>query len=161
MPPMGSHQETTIVPFTPQQMFDLVADVEDYPRFIPWIEALRVRNRDVEDGTGSLTADMVVKYKMFRESFRSEVTLDREAGTINVAYVKGPLKSLINEWRFEPHEEGCRIDFCIEFEFRNILMQTLATQLIDKAFMRLSGAFIDEAHRRFTPVIIEKRQETS
>lgn len=158
---MGSHQETTLVPFTPEEMFDLVADVEDYPRFIPWIEALRVRDSDIVHGTGQLTADMVVKYKMFRESFRSEVTLDRPTGTIDVSYVRGPLKTLNNHWRFRPHETGCLIDFSIDFEFRNILMQTLANQLIDKAFMRLSGAFIEEAHQRYTPKIIEKRQETS
>ncbi|MEM9234918.1 MAG: type II toxin-antitoxin system RatA family toxin [Pseudomonadota bacterium] len=157
---MGSHRDRTIVPFTPHQMFDLVADVEDYPRFIPWIEALRVRKREGTPAQGELTADMVVKYKMFRESFRSEVNLDREAGTIDVTYVRGPLKSLTNNWGFEDHPEGCLIDFCIDFEFRNILMQTLANQLIDKAFMRLSGAFIDEAHRRH-PKIIEKRHETS
>lgn len=158
---MGSHHERTLVPFTPEQMFDLVADVEDYPRFIPWIEALRIRDRQGDAEKGTLTADMVVKYKMFRETFRSRVTLDREAGTINVDYIRGPLKSLTNHWRFEDHANGCEIDFCIEFEFKNFLMQTLATQLIDKAFRRLSGAFVDEAHRRYPQNIIEKRQEPS
>ncbi len=156
---MGKHQERTLVPFEPMEMFDLVADVEDYPRFIPWIEALRVRERHVTDGQGQLTADMVVGYKMFRESFRSVVDLNRSASRIDVAYVRGPLKSLTNHWAFEPAPEGCMIDFCIEFEFKNILMQTVANQLIDKAFKRLSGAFIDEAHRRYRPKIIEKRQE--
>lgn len=158
---MSSHHDRTIVPFTPEQMFDLVAAVEEYPDFIPWIEALRVRSRSGTPEKGALVADMVVKYKMFRESFRSNVSLDREAGTIDVDYVRGPLKSLVNRWRFEPHEEGCVVDFCIEFEFRNFLMQTLANQLIDKAFMRLSGAFIEEAHRRYPKKHIEKRQEIS
>ena len=158
---MGSHHDTTIVPFTPEQMFDLVADVEDYPHFIPWIEALRIRKQDGTSEAGSLTADMVVKYKMFRESFRSEVSLDRENGRIDVAYIRGPLKTLTNQWRFEGVPEGCQVDFKIDFEFRNILMQVAANQLIDKAFMKLSGAFVDEAHRRYQPKIIEKRQETS
>lgn len=154
---MGHHHERTRVPFRPDQMFDLVAGVEDYPRFIPWIEALRVRSRKGTQDEGMLTADMVVGYKMFRESFRSEVSLDRANNTIDVRYVQGPLKTLTNNWRFEPHEAGCMIDFCIDFEFKNFLMQTLANQLIDKAFKRLSGAFIDEAHRRYTPIIVEKQ----
>ena len=152
---MGAHHERTKVPFQPQQMFDLVAAVEDYPKFIPWIEALRVR---AGQGTNELTADMVVGYKMFRESFRSQVTLDRDAGVIDVRYVKGPLKTLTNKWGFEPDPAGCVVDFAITFEFRNRLMQAVANQLIDKAFMRLSGAFIAEAHRRYQPVIIEKQQ---
>lgn len=158
---MGQHHERIIVPFTPHQMFDLVAAVEDYPDFIPWIEALRVRQREGTPELGSLTADMIVKYSMFRETFRSEVALDRPSGTIDVNYVRGPLKSLTNAWRFEAHEEGCQIDFRIAFEFKNILMQTLANQLIDKAFKRLSSAFIDEAHRRYPQKIIEKQQGSS
>lgn len=158
---MRTHQEKSLVPFTPAQMFDLVADVTTYPHFIPWIEALRVREDNIVAGHGLLTADMIVKYKLFRETFRSEVTFDRTAKSIDVAYVRGPLKSLTNHWQFVEAREGCLIDFRISFEFRNILMQTLANQLIDKVFMRLSGAFIDEAHRRYTPIHIEKRQETS
>jgi coenzyme Q-binding protein COQ10 len=157
---MGQHSERTFVPFTPEQMFDLVADVDDYPRFIPWIEAIRIRDDQVTDGVGQLTADMVVGWRMFRESFRSEVKLDRAAGTIDVHYIRGPLKRLTNDWVFEPAPGGCIVDFCIDFEFKNVLMQTLATQFIDKAFKRLSGAFIEEAHRRYEP-IIEKRHETS
>lgn len=153
---MGHHHERTHVPFLPAQMFDLVAQVEDYPDFIPWIEALRVRSRD--DASGRLVADMVVGYKMFRESFRSDVTLDRDNNAITVRYVRGPLKSLTNSWVFEPDPAGCVVDFTIAFEFKNMLLQTVANQLVDKAFKRLSGAFIDEAHRRYTPIHIEKRQ---
>ncbi|WOI54804.1 type II toxin-antitoxin system RatA family toxin [Parvularcula sp. LCG005] len=158
---MRSHHERTIVPFEPGEMFDLVANVEDYPRFIPWVEALRVREREGTREEGVVTADMVVGFKMFRESFRSRVTLNKPDGTIDVDYVRGPLKTLINRWRFEPHAEGCVIDFCIEFEFRNMLMQTLANQLIDKAFKKLSQAFVEEAHRQYTPKHIEKRQHPS
>lgn len=150
---MGQHHERTIVPFTPDQMFDLVADVEDYPRFIPWVEALRVRSRTQGDaGAEQLTADMVVGYKMFRESFRSNVALDRQAMTIGVDYVRGPLRSLTNHWKFLDDPLGCAIDFRIAFEFKNRLMQTVANQLIDKAFKRLSGAFVEEAHRRYRPI---------
>ncbi|ADM09702.1 oligoketide cyclase [Parvularcula bermudensis HTCC2503] len=145
---MGHHQERTFVPFTPTQMFDLVAAVEDYPRFIPWIEALRVKERKAEH----LVADMIVKYTIFRESFRSRVALDRPNMAIDVDYIRGPLKSLSNHWRFEKEPNGCTIDFCIDFEFKNPLLQTVANQLIDKAFRRLSSAFTDEAHRRYQPI---------
>lgn len=154
---MGSHKERTVVPFSPDEMFNLVSDVEQYPSFIPWIEALRIRQNDFDGDRGTLVADMVVGYKMFRESFRSNVTLDRAAGIIDVDYVRGPLKTLTNKWRFSPVEAGCAIDFAIAFEFRNVLMQAVANQLIDKAFKRLSGAFVEEAHRRYDPKIIEKR----
>lgn len=155
---MGTHQERTTVPFTSKDMFDLVADVEDYPRFIPWIEALRITDRREGARGEELTADMVVKFKMFRETFRSHVTLDREADKIDVRYVRGPLKTLSTVWRFEPAPQGCVVDFCVNFEFRNRLMQTVAMQLIDKAFKRLSGAFIAEAHRRYEPIIEKQRQ---
>ena len=149
---MPTHHERRRLPHTRTQIFDLVADVRRYPDFIPWVEALRVRREDVTDGQGTLTADMVVGYKMFRESFRSEVALDRAAGTIGVDYVRGPLKHLENHWRFEPdpaREGGCIVDFSIDFSFRNRLMQAAAGQLMERGFMRLTEAFEAEAERRY------------
>ena len=149
---MPTHHERRRLPHEPTQVFDLVADVRRYPDFIPWVEALRVRREDVADGQGTLTADMVVGYKMFRESFRSDVTLDREAGTIGVDYVRGPLKHLKNDWRFAADPEragGCIVDFSIDFSFRNRLMQAAAGQLMERGFMRLTEAFEAEADRRY------------
>ena len=149
---MPIHHERRRLPHEPKQVFDLVADVRRYPDFIPWVEALRVRREDVTDGTGTLTADMVVGYKMFRESFRSDVRLDRAARTISVDYVRGPLKHLRNDWRFEDdpeREDGCIVDFRIDFSFRNRLMQAAAGQLMERGFMRLVQAFEAEADRRY------------
>ena len=149
---MPSHHERRRLPHAPEAVFDLVADVRSYPDFIPWVEALRVRREDVADGTGTLTADMVVGYKMFRESFRSDVTLDRRARTIGVDYVRGPLKRLKNDWRFEDDPEregGCVVDFRIDFAFRNRLMQAAAGQLMERGFLRLVEAFEREAERRY------------
>ena len=151
---MPTHHERRRLPHRPEQVFDLVADVRGYPRFIPWVEALRVRREDVTDGTGTLTADMVVGYKMFRESFRSDVTLNREAGTIEVDYVRGPLRHLENDWRFEDDPErpgGCVVDFTIDFAFKNRLMQAAAGQLMERGFMRLVAAFEREADARYGP----------
>jgi len=149
---MTTHNERVVVPFLPEQMFDLVIAVRDYPKFIPWVEALRVLTDKMKDGQGEITADMRVGYSMFRETFRSHVIADREAGTIHVDYVRGPLKDLANHWRFEPHDKGCVVDFRLEFAFKNRLMQAAASKFVDFGFKRLSGAFIDEAHRRYTPI---------
>lgn len=150
---MTQHNERILVPFTPDQMFDLVSDVTTYPRFIPFVEALRV-TKDLRDdaGSGKMWADMVVRYTVFRETFRSEVTTDRDAKTIKADYIKGPLKDLSNLWTFEPHEQGCIVDFRLDFAFKNRLMQAAATAFIDHGFKRMSGAFIQEAHRRYEPV---------
>lgn len=137
----------TKVPYSAAQMFDLVADVDRYPEFLPWCAALRVAERNVdEDGRGVVLADMVVAYKMFRERFRSRVALDRPAGTIDVEYVSGPFRSLHNRWRFiDAPEGGSMIDFEIDFEFRNFLLQATAQAVFDKAFSRMSSAFVARA----------------
>ncbi len=146
---MSQHHERIVVPFSPEQMFDLVMDVRTYPRFIPFVDALRVTDDEVTDGTGRMCADMVVRYSMFRETFRSEVTGDKEAGTVDVRYVRGPLKDLRTLWRFEPHPKGAVIDFTLNFSFKNRLMQAAANRFIEHGFKRMSGAFIREAHRRY------------
>lgn len=157
---MRRHHDRTFVPFPPAEMFALVAAVEDYPQFIPWIEALRVRARRPVAAGEVLTADMVVAYGPFRESFRSEVTLTPAVHRIDVAYVEGPLKTLTNNWQFQPEGEGCVIDFSIAFEFRSRMLQAVASQLMEKAFLRLSGAFVAEATRRHASHI-EKQQSSS
>ena len=146
---MPQHHERRVLPYAPGQVFDLVADVRAYPRFLPWVEALRVREEAVTDGQGRLVADMIVGYKVFRESMRSEVTLDRANGAIDVAYVRGPLERLVNEWRFEDDPGGCAVDFSIDFAFRSRLMSAAAGQLMEKGFLRLVEAFEAEAGRRY------------
>ncbi len=146
---MTAHHERIAVPFKPRDMFDLVLDVDDYPRFIPWVEALRVRKDEERLGHRLITADMVVKYSVFREVFRSAVKADPDKLTIDVNYVKGPLKDLSNHWVFEETDEGCMVDFRLDFAFRSSIMQAAATAFVDHGFMQLSGAFIDEAHRRY------------
>jgi coenzyme Q-binding protein COQ10 len=143
---MSSHHERKQVPYTPKQMFDLVADVTQYPKFIPWCTALRVISKEDQGCQCFLCADMVVGYKVFREQFRSEVTLDSEALTIEARYVDGPLKNLLNQWVFEEDGKGgCVIDFKIEFEFKNLIMQAAAKQVFDRAFSRMTDAFIARA----------------
>lgn len=139
----------TETPHSAAQMFDLVADVDRYPEFLPWCVALRVVDRNVDDsGCGNITADMVVAYKMFRERFRSRVLLDRPAGQIEVEYISGPFRSLQNIWRFvDLPGGGSVIDFEIAFEFRNFLLQATAQAVFDKVFSRMSGAFVERADK--------------
>lgn len=143
---MTERRTTTTVPYSAAQMFDLVADVEKYPEFLPWCVALRVVARKAVAGSGVLTADMVVAYKVFRERFRSRVLLDRGEGKIEVDYIDGPFQNLHNRWQFtDLTEGGSRIDFEIAFEFRNVVLQAAARSVFDKAFARMSEAFVRRA----------------
>ena len=141
---MPTHSETRALPYTPEQMFDLVADVRRYPEFLPWVSAVRVRSDEAE----AMTADMIVGFKGLRESFTSRVTKQRPAH-IHVDYVEGPLKFLRNEWRFEPAPGGCQVFFLVEFEFRNRLFQAIAGQVFGAALKRMIGAFEDRAAKLY------------
>lgn len=138
---MPSHNETRTLPYTPEQMFNLVADVERYPAFLPWCIASRVREKQDD----LLVADLIIGFKMIRERFTSRVTLNRPSA-IDVDYVQGPLKHLENAWRFEPAEGGCTIHFSVDFEFRSKVLQRLIGGLFHHAYMRMVGAFETRAH---------------
>lgn len=139
---MTWRRTTTEVPYSAAEMYALVADIERYPDFIPWCVALRV----VERGETTLLADMVVAYRVFRERFRSRVTLDPAAGRITAEYVDGPFRMLKNEWSFRDRESGGSIvDFLIDFEFRSLILQATAQTVFEKAFARMSDAFVARA----------------
>ncbi|BBD97820.1 ubiquinone-binding protein [Sphingobium amiense] len=134
---MPRHNETRRLPYTPEQMFDLVADVGAYPQFLPWVSAIRIRsNSDTE-----MVADMIVGFKGVRESFTSRVVKERPAH-VRVDYLDGPLKHLHNEWAFrDDGEGGVLVDFEVEFEFKNRIFEMLAGQFFDKALRKMIGAF--------------------
>ena len=133
---MPSHHETRHLPYTPEQMFDLVADVKRYPEFLPWVSAMRVR----KDGPTETLADMIVGFKGLRETFTSRVEKER-ATRIHVDYVDGPLKHLRNDWVFRPEGEGCAVDFTVEFAFKNRVFEMLAGQVFGTALRKMIGAF--------------------
>ena len=135
---MPKIQETRRLPYSAQQMFDLVADVDRYPEFLPWVVATRVR----QDSETEMTADMLVGFKALREKFTSKVVKDRPR-SIHVHYVDGPLRDLDNNWTFRdvPGEHACDIDFCVDFAFKSIMFETLAGQYIDRAFRKMVAAF--------------------
>jgi coenzyme Q-binding protein COQ10 len=125
------------------QMFDLVADVERYPQFVPLCQALKIRQRRKNpDGTETIVADMTVSFKLVKETFTSEVTLDRANLKILVRYLKGPFSNLENRWTFEPKgEEVCDVGFFIAYEFKSKMLATLMGAMFDAAFARFSAAF--------------------
>ncbi|TFV35725.1 type II toxin-antitoxin system RatA family toxin [Bradyrhizobium frederickii] len=125
------------------EMFDLVADVERYPEFVPLCSALKVRQRMVKpDGTEVLVADMTVSFKLVRESFTSRVTLDRANLKILVEYLQGPFSNLENRWTFEPKGEGvCDVGFFLSYEFKSRMLALLMGSMFDAAFARFSTAF--------------------
>jgi coenzyme Q-binding protein COQ10 len=126
-----------------EQMFDLVADVERYPAFVPLCQAMKIRQRKQNaDGTETVVADMTVSFKLVKETFTSEVTLDRANLKILTHYLKGPFSTMENRWTFEPKgEEVCDVVFFIAYEFRSKMLATLMGAMFDAAFARFSAAF--------------------
>src|ERR1700761_6649786 len=125
------------------EMFDLVADVERDPEFVPLCQSLKVRQRPPKsDGTEVVVADMTVSFKLVKETFTSEVTLDRTNLKITVRYLRGPFSNLENRWTFEPKSEtSCDVGFYIAYEFKSRMLALLMGSMFDAAFARFSPAF--------------------
>ncbi|WP_339764365.1 type II toxin-antitoxin system RatA family toxin [uncultured Hoeflea sp.] len=139
---MPQFHTTRPVPHSPRQMFDLVADVERYPEFLPLCEALTVRSRKERDGKVLLIADMTVGYKAIRETFTSQVLLKPDDLAIDVKYLDGPFKYLDNKWTFVSREEGgCEVRFFIDYEFKSRMLGALMGAMFDRAFRMFAEAF--------------------
>ncbi|PCJ39331.1 MAG: ubiquinone-binding protein [Alphaproteobacteria bacterium] len=122
-------------PYSKDQMYQMVADVDRYADFLPWCQGVRVYDRT----EGSLYADLIIGFKMFRERFTSHVTLTEN--NIEVEYIKGPLKYLHNHWQFTATENGCRVDFLVDFEFKNRLFEKMIGGFFTEAVSHMIGAF--------------------
>ena len=139
-------ETTRRIPYTPAQMFDLVADVEQYPRFFPLCEALRVRSRERKGDKDVLLASMDIGYKAIRETITSRVTLDRRAMSVLVELVDGPFRHLENRWQFsEAPGGGTDVKFFLAYELKSLMLQLLVGGLFDQAFRRCVGAFEERA----------------
>jgi coenzyme Q-binding protein COQ10 len=150
---MPTHAEKRLLPYTTEQLFDLVAQIERYPEFLPWCLAARIRQRD----EALVVADLVIGFKMIRERFTSRVILHRP-GRIDVRYADGPFRHLENHWVFEaapPSAElpsgGTLIDFYVDFEFRSKLLQSLIGVLFHEATRRMVAAFEARARQLYAP----------
>jgi coenzyme Q-binding protein COQ10 len=142
---MPIHRETRILPYTPEQVFGLVADVERYPEFLPWCVACRIKKRETPT---NFTADLAVGFKMVREQFTSRVTLDPPTG-ITVEYLTGPFEHLRNTWGFKPVSGGTEVEFFLSFEFRSKLLQAVIGVLFQEAVQRMVGAFETRAAKLY------------
>ncbi len=131
---------------SPEQMFDLVADIERYPEFVPLCEHTQNRRRvEVGEGVETLISTMTVGYKAIRESFTTRVTLDRPKSRVLVEYVDGPFKYLENRWTFRKTETGCDVEFFIDYEFKNVALGLLMGAVFDRAFRKFTVAFEERA----------------
>ena len=142
---MPSHREVRDLPFTADQMFAVVADVEKYPQFLPWCAGLRVTSREQTGSAEIVIAEMLVAYHGLRERYTSRVTLDAGAGNISAAHIKGPFDHLDNRWRFETTANGCRVHFAIDFAFKSKLLSVLAGVAFDLAARKMADAFAQRA----------------
>ena len=147
---MPSFSTTRRVPFTSRQMFDLVADVERYPEFLPLCEALTVKKREREGDKDVLVCEMSVGYQAIRERFTSRVVLDSDALKVEAGsvpeYPSGPFRTVQNRWSFADAPDGCDVQFFIAYEFKSLMMQMLVGSLFDRVFRRYTQAFEERAH---------------
>ena len=152
---MPRHSEQRDLPYPPSLLFDVVADIEQYPEFLPWCLAARIRERNET----LVVADMMIGFRGLKESFTSRVTLNRPELKIDVAYEDGPFKYLNNHWIFEENNDGhCRLDFFVEFEFRSRILATLMDMLFHKAVQRMVAAFESRAARLYKPDVESTHQ---
>ena len=143
---MPVHAEQRLLPYRPEQLFELVADIERYPEFLPWCLGARITRRDGQ----IIHADLIIGFRMIRERFKSRVTLDRRSHRIDVAYLDGPFKYLRNHWIFEPAPDGAtRLDFFVDFEFRSALLSKLIGVLFHEAVRRMVAAFEGRARQLY------------
>jgi coenzyme Q-binding protein COQ10 len=137
---MPRHTEKRILPYSPDQLFDLVADVGHYQDFLPWVAATRIR----VDNETEMVADLIVGFSALKETFTSRVKKDRPR-QIDIDYVDGPLKYLHNHWKFRAVTGGTEVDFCVDFAFRNRIFEALAGKMFDRALRRMISAFEERA----------------
>jgi coenzyme Q-binding protein COQ10 len=146
---MPTHSEMKILPYTPQQMYDLVADVAKYPEFLPWCAAARIRSRREQGEVEIMEADLVISFKVFRERFGSRVTLYPKEMRIDTEYLDGPFRYLESNWRFHAADGGTEVEFFVDFEFRNKVLQGVIGLVFYDAMQRVVRAFERRAHELY------------
>ena len=142
---MPRHSEPRHLPYTAQQMYDLVADVGSYPQFLPWCAAARVRSRDDQGDHEVMLADLVISFKVFRERFGSRVVLWPDDMKIDTEYLDGPFRYMKSNWAFADAEGGCEVSFFVDFEFKNAVLQGIIGVVFNEAMQRIVRAFEDRA----------------
>ena len=141
---MPTHTEQRVLPYTPEQMYALVADVERYPEFLPWCIGARIRERRPD----MIVADLIIGFRMIRERFTSRVAL-HPPRRLDVTYTDGPFRYLDNHWEFVPVPGGCRIEFFVDFEFRSRMLQKVIGLFFGEAVRRMVAAFEGRARQLY------------
>lgn len=134
------------MPYSAEQMYELVADVARYPEFLPWCAAARVRSSVDQGDTTVVEADLVIAFKVFRERFGSRVVLSPGAKKIETRYLDGPFRFLVSDWAFQDTDQGCEVTFFVDFEFKNAILQSVIGLVFNEAMHRIVRAFEDRAH---------------
>ena len=142
---MPTHSEVRTLPYSASQMYALVADIEKYSDFLPWCAAARVRKRVLEGPCEILEADLVISFKVFREKFSSRVTLWKNSLKIDAEYLDGPFKYMKSNWVFYDTDDGCHVEFFVDFEFKSAILQRIIGVVFKEAMQRLVRAFEDRA----------------
>lgn len=138
---MPQHSETKLLPYSAQQMYDLVADVANYPKFLPWTAAARIRSREDKGAYEEMLADLVISFKVFRERFGSRVLLWADDKRIDTSYLDGPFRKMESTWGFKDVDGGCEVSFEVDFEFRNPILQGAAGLFFNEAMQRVVRSF--------------------
>ncbi len=138
---MPTHSETRTLPYTAEQMYNLVADVANYPKFLPWCAAARIRSNTAMGDAEVMEADLVISFKVFRERFGSRVTLFPKEMKIDTEYLDGPFRYMKSNWAFENTEGGCNVSFFVDFEFKNAVLQGIIGVVFNEAMQRIVRAF--------------------
>ena len=138
---MPTHSETRALPYTAQQMYDLVADVASYPKFLPWCSAARIRSVTPQGASSVMEADLVISFKVFRERFGSRVVLHPDDMKIDTEYLDGPFRYMKSNWAFRDTDQGCEVEFFVDFEFKNMVLQGIIGVVFNEAMQRIVRAF--------------------
>ena len=139
---MAVHRVTRILPYTPDQLLDLVADVRAYPEFVPWVTSMRVWNeREEGHGVTLLDAEAGVGFAVLREKFSTWVRRDANLNLVEVGLIRGPFKHLKNRWEFHPHPDGARLEFMIDFAFKSRMLDMMLNANFDRAVNALIRCF--------------------
>ena len=138
---MPTHSETRSLPYSAQQMYDLVADVASYPKFLPWCAAARIRSITPDGASQVMDADLVISFKLFRERFGSRVVMWPDDKKLDTEYLDGPFKYMKSNWAFVDTEVGCDVSFFVDFEFKNAILQGIIGVVFNEAMQRIVKAF--------------------
>ncbi|MDG2405236.1 MAG: type II toxin-antitoxin system RatA family toxin [Paracoccaceae bacterium] len=138
---MPVHFETRKLPYSAQKMYDLVADISAYPAFLPWCSAARIRSQEANGDSEVVAADLVISFRVFRESFASRVELWSATKRIETQYLEGPFKYMASSWEFIDTDTGCEVVFFVEFEFKNAILQGIIGVVFNEAMQQIVHAF--------------------